>query len=114
MESDNNTPTPPTIEPNPKLAGINVFSPAPSQPPSPTLSRRDLSESLRMTSVRPKQESGEGGGGGVGERDRARSGSFSSGESSYAVLEKDSEGEDGSGVYMRRRQPGVSDSISDS
>ena len=82
-----------------------MFSPAPSQPPSPTLSRRDLSESLRMTSVHPN--AGE-------ERERERkaggrkhapsvSSTGSSGESSYALLEKDSELEEEGGAYMRRR-----------
>lgn len=28
-------------EGNPRLAGVDAFSPAPSQPPSPTISRRD-------------------------------------------------------------------------
>ncbi|KAI0789111.1 hypothetical protein C8Q75DRAFT_703073, partial [Abortiporus biennis] len=39
---------------NLKLSGVGVFSPAPSQPPSPTLSRKDLS--LHMSHQVPRKE----------------------------------------------------------
>jgi hypothetical protein len=73
-------------EGNLKLSGVDAFSPAPSQPPSPTISRRDLSggsasvgrmnvNGLPMTEMVPKSVDGEGSDGegeGVQMRRRVR------------------------------------------
>ncbi|KAK1233174.1 hypothetical protein PQX77_003710 [Marasmius sp. AFHP31] len=45
-------------ENNFKLSGFDVFSPAPSQPPSPTISRQQLPADFLMTSVNEHSEDG--------------------------------------------------------
>jgi len=107
-------------EGNLKLSGVDMFSPAPSQPPSPTLSRRDLS--LHMTHQMPpqgKKTNGREGLGGSSRRNvsvaEVESPQSSSGESSFAMLDKDSGSEDtSSNVLMRKRKGAVSGASEDS
>lgn len=89
-------------EGNPRLAGVDAFSPAPSQPSSPTLSRKDLAGhmhhqqglglNLAPLATLPR---------------RARSDTASSsGESKFTILERDSgsdENGDAGGMQVRRR-----------
>ncbi|RPD74236.1 hypothetical protein L226DRAFT_535703 [Lentinus tigrinus ALCF2SS1-7] len=126
------------VDGNLKLSGVDTFSPAPSQPGSPTLQRREfmqhsyahygLGASLQMSPSNPDSdvssilsfslsrnadggraeaekkdgyEDGDasaGGGGATTPRDPGSS----SGESSYAMLDRDSGSED-AGVVLRRR-----------
>ena len=108
-------------EGNPALAGVGVFSPAASTPPSPTIERRrfgSLSKgSTTMTSLsQPDDENGSSEkaitDAGEGEEEIIKSrvgrkgswGSMSAGlDSSYAFVDKDSLSDD-SGVPLRRRQ----------
>ncbi|KAI0082054.1 hypothetical protein K474DRAFT_1030223 [Panus rudis PR-1116 ss-1] len=86
-------------EGNLKLSGVDAFSPAPSQPPSPTLSRRDLSLSHMTHQVRAEDLSRKlRHSGGEGSSPQS-----SSGESSFAILEKEDGSEDGA-VQMRKRR----------
>jgi len=123
-------PNGPMDEGNLKLSGVDMFSPAPSQPPSPTLSRRDLN--LHMThQVSPTKggsvkDKGKGprkekGGAGRGEEETkeekkghshkpSESSHSSSGESSFAMLERESGEEDvdvlgqHEGMHIRKRR----------
>jgi len=104
-------------EGNPALAGVGVFSPAASTPPSPTIERRRFgSLSNGITPFSPLED--ETGSNekvitdGEGEEEILKSrvgrkgswGSMSAGlDSSYALVDKDSGSED-SGVLLRRRQ----------
>lgn len=107
-------------EGNPALAGVGVFSPAASTPPSPTLERRRVgSLSMSSTIMTPlNQLDNENGSSekaitdGETEEEVIKSrvgrkgswGSMSAGlDSSYALVDKDSGSED-SGVPLRRRQ----------
>ncbi len=87
-------------EGNLKLSGVNVFSPAPSQPPSPTLSRRDLSSHMqpqlqsltRMDAPRsPRSDT------------TLSSTHSSSGESNFTMVDKESGSDDAEGTQIRRR-----------
>lgn len=108
-------------EGNPALAGVGVFSPAASTPPSPTIERRKFgSLSKSSTIMTPLSQLDDGNGNsekavttdGEGEEDstiRSRMGrngsweSMSAGlDSSYAIVDRESGSED-SGV-LRRRQ----------
>ncbi|KAH9949604.1 hypothetical protein B0H21DRAFT_102710 [Amylocystis lapponica] len=85
-------------EGNLRLSGVGTFSPAPSQPPSPTLSRRELSQHRPYPDVRhqgadsgaatPRDESGESGS-----------------EESYALLDRDSGSEDAAVTLRKRTRP---------
>ncbi|PSR81191.1 hypothetical protein PHLCEN_2v6526 [Hermanssonia centrifuga] len=87
-------------EGNLKLSGVNVFSPAPSQPPSPTLSRRDLSSHMQPqlqslttmeTPRRPRSDT------------TLSSTHSSSGESNFTMVDKESGSDDAEGTQIRRR-----------
>lgn len=107
-------------EGNPALAGVGVFSPAASTPPSPTLERRragSLSKSSTIMTPLSQLDSENGSNekaitDGEGEEEIIKSrvgrkgswGSMSAGlDSSYALVDRDSGSED-SGVPLRRRQ----------
>jgi hypothetical protein len=107
-------------EGNPALAGVGVFSPAASTPPSPTLERRRVgSLSMSSTIMTPLNQldndnwsSEKVTTDGEGEEEVIKSrvgrkgswGSMSAGlDSSYALIDRDSGSED-SGVPLRRRQ----------
>ncbi|OJT15769.1 hypothetical protein TRAPUB_4317 [Trametes pubescens] len=125
-------------EGNLQLAGVGTFSPAPSQPGSPTLQRREFLQHshyydgapLRPASASAStsadsgedEDAGEGEGEGAGHA-KAGSGAAtprdvsglglssagsSSGDSSFAMLDRDSGSED-AGVVLRRRsrRPGT-------
>ncbi|KZT10952.1 uncharacterized protein LAESUDRAFT_734664 [Laetiporus sulphureus 93-53] len=79
-------------EGNLQLAGVDMFSPAPSQPPSPILSRRELA--LHMHNLQEESQ----------EQPTARDPSWdsSSGESSFTILDRESGAEDAQ-VTLRRR-----------
>ncbi|KAI0775668.1 hypothetical protein BD413DRAFT_652145 [Trametes elegans] len=117
------TPDPAEEEGNLRLAGVGTFSPAPSQPGSPTLQRREFVQHQH-------QHHRAGSDDGDGEEDERRGGSgaatprgaggSSSGDSSFALLDRDSGsnsgGEDAdadAGVVLRRRArrpgPGAED-----
>ncbi|KAI0358383.1 hypothetical protein OH77DRAFT_1397024 [Trametes cingulata] len=106
-------------EGNLQLSGVGTFSPAPSQPGSPTLQRRDLIQHAHYGSYSDllgTADSGEehegGGSGATTPRDASGHGSAgsssSSGDSSFAMLDRDSGSED-AGVLLRRRtrRPGT-------
>lgn len=97
-----------------RLAGVGVFSPVPSMPGSPTLSRRrsfrreeestaSVSASGSVRHVLPESERGHertaSGGSGVNE-----GGESTSGESSFTLLEREESFEDP--THIRRRVPG--------
>ena len=107
-------------EGNPALAGVGVFSPAASTPPSPTIERRRFgSLSKGSSGITPFSPLEDGTGSnekvitdGEGEEEIIKSrlgregswGSMSAGlDSSYALIDKESGSED-SGVLLRRRQ----------
>jgi len=106
-------------EGNPALAGVGVFSPAASTPPSPTLERRrtgSLSKSSTIMTPLSQLDNENGSSekaitDGEGEEvikskvgRKGSWGSMSAGlDSSYALIDKDSGSED-SGVPLRRRQ----------
>ena len=107
-------------EGNPALAGVGVFSPAASTPPSPTLERRragSLSKSSTIMTPLSQLDNENGSNekaitDGEGEEEIIKSrvgrkgswGSMSAGlDSSYALVDRDSGSED-SGVPLRRRQ----------
>ena len=107
-------------EGNPALAGVGVFSPAASTPPSPTIERRRFgSLSKGSSGITPFSPLEDGAGSnekvftdGEGEEEITKSrlgregswGSMSAGlDSSYALVDKESGSED-SGVLLRRRQ----------
>ncbi|KIP08394.1 hypothetical protein PHLGIDRAFT_117264 [Phlebiopsis gigantea 11061_1 CR5-6] len=57
----------PVAEGNPRLAGVDAFSPAPSQPPSPTISRRDsILHGQHQLGLRPMTAAHQGDEGEVG------------------------------------------------
>ena len=108
-------------EGNPALAGVGVFSPAASTPPSPTVEKRRFgSLSKSSTTMTPLSQVDDGNGNsekavttdGEGEEDsliksrmgrKGSWGSMSAGlDSSYAIVDRESGSED-SGV-LRRRQ----------
>ncbi|KAI8993070.1 hypothetical protein BD414DRAFT_483210 [Trametes punicea] len=109
-------------EGNLQLSGVGTFSPAPSQPGSPTLQRREFLQhahyGLHAEAWAGSEEDGredgreeEGAGSGAATpRDASGHGSAgsSSGESSFAMLDRDSGSED-AGVQLRRRtrRPGT-------
>lgn len=117
-------------EGNLQLSGVGTFSPAPSQPGSPTLQRREFIQhaphfgdhlSADASGTRLGADEGEyedhddGGSAGSGAatpRDMSGLGSSSagssSGDSSFAILDRDSGSED-AGVVLRRRtlRPGT-------
>ncbi|CAL1706828.1 unnamed protein product [Somion occarium] len=95
-------------EGNLKLSGVDMFSPAPSQPPSPTLSRRDLT--IHMTHQLPSGKAGRARGSSISQP--SPSSTTSSGHSSFAMLEKESESEDTSVRIRQRRGKGTGDSES--
>lgn len=83
-------------ESNMRLSGADMFSPYPSQPPSPSLSRRDLS---LQTQLQPMTEI-------VGGRKRSGTTSSSasrSGESQFTIIDRDS-GSEAENVQVRRRK----------
>lgn len=107
-------------EGNPALAGVGVFSPAASTPPSPTIERRRFgSLSKGSSGITPFSPLEDGTGSnekavtdGEGEEESIKSrlgregswGSMSAGlDSSYALVDKESGSED-SEVLLRRRQ----------
>ncbi|KZT72114.1 hypothetical protein DAEQUDRAFT_723282 [Daedalea quercina L-15889] len=105
------TTPPPTYFPGPmeedgnlELSGVGMFSPAPSQPPSPTISRRELSSHMHNISEERLVE-GEN----VINPERPTSRASSSGESSFAMLDQESSAEDAP-VTLRRRAQNVSNS----
>ncbi|KAI0328636.1 hypothetical protein GY45DRAFT_1210056, partial [Cubamyces sp. BRFM 1775] len=110
-------------EGNLQLSGVGTFSPAPSQPGSPTLQRREFMQhahydyETHAEEDAGSEEEGAGAGEGLGlgsgaatPRDMSGHGSAgsSSGESSFAMLDRDSGSED-AGVLLRRRtrRPGT-------
>lgn len=89
---------------NLKLSGVDMFSPAPSQPPSPTLSRKDLSVHLTHQ-LQPMSKIVAGSSEkGSGEVTPGSSHSSISVGSSFA-FPGDSGSEDG--LQIRQRRPGV-------
>lgn len=109
-ERDVTTPShpPPTYFENPvegegnlKLAGADVFSPAPSQPPSPTLSRRDLAS--HNHNLNSHQQMIPGTGRARGESISQLSSVSTASLSSFVMLDKDSGPED-VGVQVRQRR----------
>lgn len=108
-ERDLTTPRhpPPTYFENPvegegnlKLAGADVFSPAPSQPPSPTLSRRDLASHSSHQPPEKVSAIGRARGESISQLSSVSTASLSS---SYIMLDKDSAAED-VGVQIRQRR----------
>ena len=110
--ADDTTPVstpPPTYFNNPlegegnlKLSGVDMFSPAPSQPPSPTLSRKDLAAHM-LHQVQPMSRI-------VDEPERDESGDITPGSeiSSISVGSSFAFGGDSSsedGVQVRKRRP---------
>ncbi|KAI0675243.1 hypothetical protein C8Q78DRAFT_1075547 [Trametes maxima] len=103
-------------EGNLQLSGVGTFSPAPSQPGSPTLQRRDSLQHAHYGEHARSEDGDEGeGDDGVGSgaatpRDASGhgSGGSSSGDSSFAMVDQDSGSED-AGVVLRRRtrRPGT-------
>ncbi|KAI9060240.1 hypothetical protein FKP32DRAFT_1613772 [Trametes sanguinea] len=105
-------------EGNLELSGVGTFSPAPSQPGSPTLQRREL---FQHAHYGVGSESGDEGHGREGEEAQAESGAAtprdasghgrsgsSSGDSSFAMLDRDSGSEDAGLVLRKRtRRPGT-------
>ncbi|EPT05002.1 hypothetical protein FOMPIDRAFT_1156519 [Fomitopsis schrenkii] len=86
---------------NLELSGVGMFSPAPSQPPSPTLSRRELSSHMHNISEERMDEVTS-----APASERPTSRASSSGDSSYAMLEQESGAEDAPVTLRRRTQPG--------
>lgn len=86
---------------NLELSGVGMFSPAPSQPPSPTLSRRELSSHMHNISEERMDEVTS-----APASERPASRASSSGDSSYAMLEHESGAEDAPVTLRRRTQPG--------
>ncbi|KAI0958581.1 hypothetical protein AcV7_004368 [Taiwanofungus camphoratus] len=95
-------------EGNLRLSGVGMFSPAPSQPPSPTLSRRELSQHMHNP-PREQQAIDEGGDDTFAAAHRDASTDSSSGESSYAILDQESGSEDAQLTLRRRTRPGADD-----
>ncbi|KAI0823747.1 hypothetical protein BC628DRAFT_1383158 [Trametes gibbosa] len=107
-------------EGNLQLAGVGTFSPAPSQPGSPTLQRREFLQHAAHFGEHLTADSGtyedhdhddgedgaSAGSGAATPRDvsglRTSSAGSSSGDSSFAILDRDSGSED-AGVVLRRR-----------
>ncbi|OSX66303.1 hypothetical protein POSPLADRAFT_1052960 [Postia placenta MAD-698-R-SB12] len=89
-------------EGNLRLSGVGMFSPAPSQPPSPTMSRRELDSHMHNVPEEYRDEMKSGFDSGRDLSREPRSGDSSSGESSYAMLEQESGTEDAQ-VTLRRR-----------
>ena len=85
---------------NLELSGVGMFSPAPSQPPSPTLSRRELSSHMHNISEE-RMDSASG----APAFARPVSRASSSGDSSYAMLEQESGAEDAPVTLRKRTQP---------
>jgi hypothetical protein len=76
-----------------RLSGVGAFSPAPSEPPSPTLSRRELpAHGPKLHPLVPLTR--------LELEDASAGSSGSSGESRFASEE---DGEDGEGLQLRRR-----------
>ena len=106
-------------EGNPALAGVGVFSPAASTPPSPTIERRRFGSLSKGSTMTPLSQLDDENGSsekaitdGEGEEEMIKSrvgskgswGSMSAGlDSSYALVDRDSGSED-SGVLLRRRR----------
>ncbi|KAH9839483.1 uncharacterized protein C8Q71DRAFT_514218 [Rhodofomes roseus] len=86
-------------EGNLELSGVGMFSPVPSQPPSPTISRRELGSHMHNISEERMDE-------GIHalHADRPASRASSSGDSSFAMLDQESSAEDAP-VTLRRRAP---------
>lgn len=86
-----------------RLAGVDLFSPAASQPSSPTLSRKGLSK--EVDGEGPLREDDEE----KDERGQGQGGQESSGDESFAMLEKDEGFEDtgmaGIGRLRQRVRP---------
>ena len=109
-------------EGNPALAGVGVFSPAASTPPSPTIERRRFGSLSKCSTMTPLSQLDDENGSsekaitdGEGEEEIIKSkvgrkgswGSMSAGlDSSYALVDRDSGSED-SMVPLRKRR-GVS------
>lgn len=89
-------------EGNLRLSGVGMFSPAPSQPPSPTMSRRELDSHMHNVPEEYRDEMKSRFDSGRDLSREPRSGDSSSGESSYAMLEQESGTEDAQ-VTLRRR-----------
>ncbi|CCM01139.1 uncharacterized protein FIBRA_03187 [Fibroporia radiculosa] len=93
----------PLEEGNPRLSGVGMFSPTPSQPPSPTMSRRELSQHMHNV---PEKKPDHGRG--PYETHREASRESSSGESSYTLLEAESGPEDAQLTLRKRaKQPKI-------
>jgi len=80
-----------------RLAGVGVFSPVASMPGSPVVSRRNILEKEREEHGSHERSASDGGGGGGGS---------TSGESSFALLDREESFED-AGAHIRRRVPGT-------
>ncbi|KAK7692562.1 hypothetical protein QCA50_004192 [Cerrena zonata] len=89
-------------EGNLKLAGTDVFSPAPSQPPSPTLSRRDLASHNSHPQLE-KMMMGRARGESISQLSSVSTASLSS----FVMLDKDSGAEDASVQVRQRRGRGI-------
>ncbi|CDO75348.1 hypothetical protein BN946_scf184966.g16 [Trametes cinnabarina] len=116
-------------EGNLQLSGVGTFSPAPSQPGSPTVQRRELIQHAHYDAHGAYGTGfGEEGGGGGGQEEAAASGAAtpkaaaghgwsagsSSGESSFAMLDRDSGSEDAGLVLRKRtRRPGTGTNAGD-
>lgn len=98
-------------EGNPRLAGIDAFSPAPSQPSSPTLSRKDLA-------VHGHHQLGSGFGLGLApletrEEDEEDEEASSVGSSRFTMIDGESgSDESAEGVLVRRRARRVDEDAS--
>ncbi|KAI0318252.1 hypothetical protein OF83DRAFT_45393 [Amylostereum chailletii] len=77
-----------------RLAGAGVFSPAPSQPGSPVATRKNLARDL--------ERYGGSGDTTEGEQEGSSRNGDTSGDESFAMLERDESFED-AGLHMRRR-----------
>ncbi|OCH92328.1 hypothetical protein OBBRIDRAFT_773637 [Obba rivulosa] len=99
-------------EGNLELSGVGTLSPAPSQPSSPTMARRELSQQQHDYPF-PPTPPGEGEKGPVDGplasllRERHASADSSSSESSYAMLDQESGSEHAEVVLRRRTGPDV-------
>ena len=102
-----------------RLAGVDTFSPAPSQPGSPTLSRREFALGPHphpYLQLSPLDDGARAGGEGPADagaearaqRETSSNSSESELSSSYAFVDRDSGAED-AGLLLRRRtrQPGT-------
>jgi len=101
-------------EGNLELSGVGTLSPAPSQPSSPTLARRELSQHQHQHHypfpIAPLREGEKGPADGPflsRQRERHGSAESSSGESSYAMLDQESGSEHAEVVLRRRTRPDV-------